>query len=115
MPVIRIETSIRLDDDNKKIFAEKISSFASEILGKPEAVMMVTIFDGLIICFGATHEPSAYLELKSVGLKAEACGELSAKLCDFIHKELGINPSRTYIEYKNLDPAMFGWNNKALA
>lgn len=56
---IRIETSIRLDDDNKKIFAEKISSFASEILGKPEAVMMVTIFDGLIICFGATHELSA--------------------------------------------------------
>lgn len=115
MPIIRVETSIRLDDNIKKSFAEKLSSFASEILGKPEAVMMITILDGLSICFAATHEPSAYLELKSVGLKPEVCGDLSAKLCAFINDELGVNPSRTYIEYKNLDPAMFGWNNKVLA
>ncbi len=115
MPVIRIETSITLQNEIKKTFASEFSAFASEILGKPESVMMITVIDGLSICFAADHEPSAYIELKSVGLRDEVCGELSAKICLFIESRLGIKPERTYIEYKNLDPKMFGCNNKALA
>lgn len=115
MPVIRIETNIKIDDDNKKIFAQKFSALASEILQKPESVMMINLFDGITLCFAGTHEKAAYIELKSVGLRPENCGMLSSSICAFIMTELGINPERTYIEFKNLDPAMFGWDSKALA
>jgi phenylpyruvate tautomerase PptA (4-oxalocrotonate tautomerase family) len=115
MPVIRVETNITLQNEIKKAFTSKFSSFASEILGKPESVMMVIIIDSAEMCFSANHEPSAYIELKSVGLLPESCGELSEKICAFVEKELGAKPERTYIEYKNLDPKMFGWNSRALA
>lgn len=115
MPVIRVETNINLEEDIKKTFCAKLSAFASEILAKPESVMMVTIIDALTICFASSISPAAYLEIRSVGLKPEKCGELTERLCVFIKNELDINPERTYIEYSDIDPRMFGWNNRTLA
>lgn len=115
MPVIRLETNIILEKNNKKAFSAKLSSFASKILAKPESVMMIILMDGINICFAGGEDPAAMIEIGSVGLGHDKCGELTEKICGFIKNELGIEAERTYIEFRNLDPKMFGCNNKTLA
>lgn len=115
MPVIRLETNITLEENNKKAFGAKLSSFASKILAKPESVMMIILLDGINIYFAEGEGPAAMVEIGSVGLGPDKCGELTEKICSFIKNELGIEAERTYIEFKNLDPKMFGWNKKTLA
>lgn len=60
--------------------------------------------------FGGSDEPTAYLELKSIGLPQEATTALSGALCDLISEHLEISKDRIYIEFANAERKMWGWN-----
>jgi hypothetical protein len=49
--------------------------------------------------------------LKSLGLPEAETKTYSARLCAFVEQQLGIAPSRTYIEFISPERHMFGWNN----
>jgi len=109
MPVLQITTNVTIGDADT--LAKQASSLVAEILGKPESYVMVNINDNADLIFAGTNEPCAHLMLKSLGLPESETKAYSEKLCSFVEQQLGVSPSRTYIEFFNPERHMFGWNN----
>ena len=109
MPVLQVTTNISID--NEDILAKQASSLVADILGKPESYVMVNINDNAELIFSGSSEPCAHLVLKSLGLPESETKAYSEKLCSFVEQQLGVSPSRTYIEFVNPERHMFGWNN----
>jgi len=110
MPYLKIETNKILDKAAEEKLLKKTSAFTAMLLNKPEKWIMVSIFHSASMLFDGSALPTAYLELKSIGLGQEKCAELSDKLCAFVNVELGISPERVYIEFWDINGKMFGWN-----
>ena len=114
MPYIKIETSKMLDESATRELLKKTSAFLSALLNKPEQVIMISICKGTPMIFSGDMQPSAYIELKSVGLQQDKCSELSKDICNFLEQELAIPPDRVYIEFSAINGKMFGWNCKTV-
>ncbi|WP_455198697.1 phenylpyruvate tautomerase MIF-related protein [Kaarinaea lacus] len=110
MPYLKIQTNMDVDEEGRKSLLEKASSVVSEQLGKPESYVMVAIDPPRPMLFAGSDEPTAYLELKSIGLPAANTTQISAALCDLITTELSIDKNRVYIEFANAERNMWGWN-----
>ena len=109
MPVLQITTNVNVND--KDTMTRKASSLVADILGKPEGYVMIDLYGNADLIFAGTSDPCAHLMLKSLGLPESETGAYSKELCSFIEQQLGIPPSRTYIEFINPERHMFGWNN----
>jgi len=109
MPVLQITTNVSIDNSNA--LAKQASSLTAEMLGKPESYVMVNINGDAGLIFAGTNDPCAHLMLKSLGLPKAETKAYSERLCAFIEQQLGVPPSRTYIEFVNPERHMFGWNN----
>lgn len=110
MPVLQITTNVSID--NADALAKQASSLAADILGKPESYVMISVNGAADLIFAGTSDPCAHLILKSLGLPESETRTYSEKLCSFIEQQLGVSPSRTYIEFINPERHMFGWDNR---
>lgn len=109
MPYLKIQTNVALEPGPSLL--AKASRLIAKQLGKPERYVMVTLEPERTMSFAGTNAPLAYLELKSIGLPRSATTELSKALCEFIRDELGIPPERVYIEFRDSDAGLWGWNS----
>jgi hypothetical protein len=109
MPVLEITTNVSID--NTDALAKQASSLAAEMLGKPQSYVMVGINGAADLIFAGTNDPCAHLMLKSLGLPESETRTYSEKLCGFIEQQLGVSPSRIYIEFINPERHMFGWDS----
>jgi phenylpyruvate tautomerase len=110
MPYFKIETNKTLDASEADDFAGEASSFACLLLGKPEKYMMASVCHSAALIFSGSKEPAAYVELKSIGLQETDCKKYSKAICEFLESNLKIQPDRVYIDFKDIDGGMFGWN-----
>ena len=110
MPYFKIETNITMDASEAQDFVREASSFACRLLGKPEKYMMVSACHSVALMFGGVMEPAAYVELKSIGLLKDDCKGYAKAICEFVESNLKVPPDRIYIDFKNIDGSMFGWN-----
>jgi len=94
---------------NKTCFMQLRPLVAKE-LGKPESYVMVNIEPTRPMLFAGTNEPTAYLELKSIGLADSQTKDLSAALCNLITNKIKIPTERIYIEFANAPRSMWGWD-----
>jgi len=108
MPVLHIHTNISID--NQSEFLAQASATVANALAKPESYVMILFSECKPMSFAATQEPTAFLELKSLGLNDSQTKDLSEKLCLFLGNTLKIDASRIYIEFSAPARAMFGWN-----
>lgn len=112
MPYVSIRTNQAIDDSSQQESMKKFSAFIAELLGKPEQYVMISIRAGVPLIFGGTDAPTAFVELKSIGLPRDRCGEFAAKISDFVQAELGPPPDRVFIDFKELERDLFAWNGK---
>ena len=112
MPYFSIETNQAIAEASNRELLKKTSAFIADLLGKPEAYVMISIKPGTPLVFGGSDEPAAFARLKSIGLPRDRCPELSEKICGFIDRELGVSQDRIFIDFKDLARDMFGWNGK---
>ena len=112
MPYFSIETNQALDDTAITALAKRASAFIAELLGKPEAYVMISLEPKTAMTFGAADDPAAFVRLKSIGLPRERCGELSQAICAFVERELSVPKDRVFIDFKDLERSLFGWNGK---
>ena len=110
MPFFRIETNTKLDESEAKDFVREASSFACRLLGKPDKYMMASVRHSADLMFGGAEDPAAYVELKSIGLLEINCKGYSKAICEFLESNLKIPSDRIYIDFKDIDTGMFGWN-----
>jgi phenylpyruvate tautomerase PptA (4-oxalocrotonate tautomerase family) len=108
MPVLKIlsnESFLKTDE-----LLKKTSKLLSELLGKPEKYIMISLEENPDMIFGGTNDPLFYIELKSIGLPRSRTKEISKRLCEFLTQETDIPASRMYIEFSDADGSMWGWN-----
>lgn len=114
MPYVRVATNVAMDKERANGVGRGVSRLAAEKLGKGEEWVMVEVLPGSVLLYGGTADLAAFVEFKSVGLSADGCPGLSEAVCGFLAAELSIPPNRVYIEFADLDRAMFGFNSKTL-
>jgi len=112
MPYLSIQTNQPVDNDKNQALLKKASHTVAEILSKPESYVMVAIQSNTPMSFAGNNEPTAYVELKSLGLPESSTAEFSQAICNLVSSELGISTDRIYIEFSGPDRHMWGWNNK---
>jgi len=110
MPYVKIQTNRTVDEDMKQKLLLGASSLAAGILGKSERYVMTALQDGLPMTFGASADPCAFIECKSIGLPESKTRELSAGLTGLVTEELDILPDRIYIEFADAHGSMWGWD-----
>ncbi len=114
MPYMKIQTNVSISDNGQlpemKELLAGMSRLISEKLQKPERYVMVACEEQVPLVFAGTPEPAMFIELKSIGLQESATKSLSADICAFIERELGIDRGRVYIEFSSAPRTMWGWN-----
>ena len=108
MPFFKIETNHPPNDIDTMM--KKASGFIANLLNKPEHYVMISIETDPQMMFGGTMGPTAFVQLKSIGLPMDKCAAFSEKICRFINNEIGVPPDRVFIDFTNLKRNMFGWN-----
>jgi len=85
------------------------------MLGKPESYVLVSYRHNPHMMFAGNREPLAYLELKSLGLPENDCALFAKKLCTLCEELLGVSTQRVYIEFKNGERHLWGWDKRTFA
>ncbi len=112
MPYMKIDTNISVDDKTLQALLTGVSSKIATFLGKPERYVLIHINPEQTMCFAGSQAPLAYVELKSIALPTEKTEQLSSALCKFLTDTLNIPAQRVYIEFTNIERAMWGWDGK---
>jgi phenylpyruvate tautomerase PptA (4-oxalocrotonate tautomerase family) len=112
MPLLNLFSSAKQPDEPALAQTLKsLSSLLARELGKPERYVMVGLGPRMDISFAGSREPACYAELKNVGqLSSEKVEQLSRVLCEAIAKALGVAHDRIYIEFTNVDGALWGFD-----
>lgn len=108
MPFIKVQTNQKVEREEEIL--KNLSAQMAEQLGKPEAYIMTALDADLKMTFGGSTEKTAFIEVKSIGLKQSMTEELSQFICEFLENELGIEQDRIYIEFADAPGAMWGWD-----
>lgn len=108
MPLLKVQTNSAIPNSEK--FMKDATELVSRILKKPVQYIMVSVEQNRDMLFGGNNAPLAYVELKSIGLPQNQTSNLSAELCSFVERELGVPQNRIYIEFADAQRNMFGWN-----
>lgn len=76
--------------------------------------MMTALQPDMAMTFGGDAiKPVAFVELKSVSkMSAELTKAMSADLCATLEARLGVPQDRIYVDFKDSEGYMFGWNGR---
>ena len=104
MPYIIAKTNTEIPKEKEQKIVSAIGAAVTSI-GKSEAWLMVELEDNCRLYFkGSTAKPTAFVEVKLLGKAGRAAYEaLTAKICDILKTELGIDGSNTYVKYEEID------------
>jgi len=109
MPLLTIHTNVERPQQVGELLG-RLSREVAEMVGKPERYVMIRLQCSADMLFAADDKPSAYLELKSIGLPEDRTTRFSESLCQLMEQHLGIPRDRVYIEFSNASRHLWGWN-----
>jgi len=112
VPLIRIQTNTSLLKDQINPLLISLSQKASEWLDKPEAYVQVILESDMAILFAGSTEPSALIEVRSLGFFGHSIGEITQALSTFIQENIGIPQDRIFINFFDMERKNWGWNGK---
>ncbi|XP_062999801.1 D-dopachrome decarboxylase-like [Elgaria multicarinata webbii] len=115
MPFVELETSLpaaRLSSD----LPAKLCSEVAAALGKPEERVSVTVKSELQMVLGGSAAPCAQLIVSSIGVvgSAEQNRAHSARLFDFLTRELALGADRILIRFYPLESWQIGKNGTVM-
>ena len=110
MPYLKLQTNKPLDPQAVPTIMHALSKGVSAALGKSENYIMIALESGKPMLFAGNDGPTAFVELKSLGLPEDQTARFSETLCGLIEQETGISKERIYIEFAGPARHMWGWN-----
>jgi phenylpyruvate tautomerase len=114
MPLIQVDTSCNLSDQNKKQSVVKaLSHLAAEAMGKPEQYVMACIHDNVVMSMSGQAGPCALVTVRSIGGLSKTVNQnVAAQVGQMLQKELAIPPNRIYLTFEDIAPTHWAWNGK---
>jgi len=110
MPFLKVSTNKAVEITAQTTFLKSASKKLSETLEKPEKFVMTLFDQPTPMTFGGSDEDAVFLEIKSIGLTEGQAGVLAREIPEVVQKELGVAPSRIYIEFSDAPRKFWGWN-----
>jgi len=108
MPLVRVQTSITVDEETCSGLMAELSRVVADALGKPESYMMVVVQGGTPMLMGGGDDPAALVEVRSVGsISPEQAHQLAGGLSATIAK-IGVDARRIYTNFTGVPGAMWG-------
>lgn len=114
MPLIKIQTSVAAPPDASAMLLAVAADVAT-ILGKSPNKMMTVLEPNVSMTYAGTTEPTAFVEVKSVGQMGDKASPICAAICEHLSRSLRVAPDHVYIELADTTAPMWGWNGKTLA
>ena len=112
MPLLKLETAVSLSDEKRKALLETLSALVAKTLGKPEQYVMATVSTVAILMSGQPGN-AAFVEVRSIGgISSESNQKLSREICRVLEASLEVPSSLVYLNFSNIAPANWGWNNE---
>ena len=111
MPLIKMQTSVKCPDEQKKSLVLELSKICSHCTKKPESYVQAIIEDDAVISFAGKIANSAFIEVKGIGGLTPAVNkELSAAISKLLDIKLKISPSEVYINFTEISATNWGCN-----
>lgn len=108
MPYIRLETSAQMPQDIVAEIQRALSQTLSEVLGKPEQYVMVSLNQQPMLLSG-TDKPAAFLDIRSIGgLNGDINRKLSKSLCAVVEDKIGVAQNRVYLNFSDISSGNWG-------
>jgi phenylpyruvate tautomerase len=114
MPLILLDTSCDLSDQNKKQSVVKaLSRVVAEGTGKPEQYVMAGVHDNVPMLMSGQPGPCALVTVKAIGGLSKAVNQtVAAQVGQMLQKELAIPGNRVYVTFEELAGSNWAWNGK---
>ena len=110
MPLIKLQTSVHISEDQKGNLIASLSGIIAECIGKPERYVMATINETPIMMSGELGN-AAFADVRSIGgLNSDVKAGLSQKICALLKESLKIPKDRVYINFADISAENWGWN-----
>jgi phenylpyruvate tautomerase PptA (4-oxalocrotonate tautomerase family) len=110
MPLLALQTSARLSNQQRYNLLAPLSQILAECIGKPERYVMVTVSETAMLMAGV-EGPAAYADIRSIGgLNGTVNRKLSERICALLQEQLGIPPDRVYLGFTSVSADSWGWN-----
>jgi len=109
MPLLKLETTVVLTDDQRKALLSSLSRILAETTGKPEDYVMITLSQSAILMSGKTGD-AAFVDVRGLGgLSGDVNRRLSQKVCRLLNESLGVPQDRIYLNFTELEAGNWGW------
>jgi phenylpyruvate tautomerase PptA (4-oxalocrotonate tautomerase family) len=114
MPLVRIETTVIPNEDQRQKLLASLSKTAAETIGKPEQYVMVSITPAAMLMSGKPGA-AAFVEIRSIGgLNTTVTTALSQKISAFLGESLQIPQDRIFLNFVEFEAGNWGWNGETL-
>ena len=110
MPLLRIQTNQSVAPDAVGPLLETLTTLVAQELSKPREYVQVVFEPDRPMAFAGTLDPTAFVELRALGLPADKTQALSAALCEAVHQQLGVAPDRVFLNFADVPRTHWGWN-----
>jgi phenylpyruvate tautomerase PptA (4-oxalocrotonate tautomerase family) len=115
MPLLKLETTVSLSDENGKSLLAALSKTVAGIIRKPEQYVMITVSHSAMLMSGKSGD-AAFVDIRSIGgLNGETNRKLSEQICKLLKDSLGIAPDRVYLNFSDVEAGNWGWNGSTFA
>ena len=109
MPYIETTANVAIPSQKERAIKERLGKAIELIPGKTERWLMVSFRENASMYFQGSDAPCAICHVKLYGAGTEdAYSKLTAAITDILHDELGLDPSRVYVAYEEIET--WGWN-----
>lgn len=109
MPLLKLETTVTLSDEQRKALLPALSKIVAETIGKPESYVMVTISPCAILMSGKSGD-AAFADVRSIGgLSDDVNRQLSRKICTLLNDSLGVAQERVFLNFTDVPAGNWGW------
>lgn len=110
MPLLKLETTVSLDEQTRASLLAALSRTMAESTGKPEEYVMVTASQASIQMSGKPGN-AAFVDIRGIGgLGGEVNRQLTQKICHLLNQSLGVPPNRVYLNFTDVEGQNWGWN-----
>ncbi len=109
MPFINVKTNVSVSKSQQESVKSQFGTAIAAIPGKSENWLMVGIEPEQILYFKGDPSPAAMVDVSIYGhADSSAYNSLTEMICETLHNQLDIQPSRIYVKYSEIDN--WGWN-----
>ena len=112
MPLIILQTNQPIADEAATSLLSALTNLASEQLNKPKEYVQVLIHPSAAMSFAGTAEPTAWVEVRSLGLPEGSPQRLTEGLCRILKDELDIPPARVFANFVDVPRTHWGWDGR---